>query len=128
MPPAVDPPAANLPISETSPVPRNGVYKTQSDNTSPGPRQVPSTKPLEVHQSKSIDTSIVRSTGYRVLLVEDNEINMKLLVAYMRKLKLNHATAINGLDALNTYKEANGCFDVIFMGKSSLQSSFLNPK
>jgi CheY-like chemotaxis protein len=55
----------------------------------------------------------------RVLLVEDNEINMKLLVAYMRKLKLNHATAINGLEALNTYKEANGAFDVIFMGLSS---------
>jgi CheY-like chemotaxis protein len=59
--------------------------------------------------------------------VEDNEINMKLLVAYMRKLKLNHATAINGLEALNTYKEANGCFDVIFMGKSSSHASFLSP-
>lgn len=42
---------------------------------------------------------------------------MKLLVAYMRKLKLNHTTAINGLEALNTYKEAAGAFDVIFMGK-----------
>jgi CheY-like chemotaxis protein len=52
----------------------------------------------------------------RILLVEDNEINMKLLVAYMRKLKLNHTTAINGLEALNRYKEANGAFDVIFMG------------
>jgi PleD family two-component response regulator len=52
----------------------------------------------------------------RVLLVEDNEINLKLLVAYMRKLKLDHATAINGLEALNVYKEANGQFDVIFMG------------
>lgn len=57
--------------------------------------------------------------GMRVLLVEDNEINMKLLVAYMRKLKLNHTTAINGLEALNAYKEANGCFDVIFMGQST---------
>jgi len=114
MPPAVYPPAAISPISETSPIPRNGVHKPQSDN-SPGPPQVPSANPLEVYQSKSIDTSIVQSTGFRILLVEDNEINMKLLVAYMRKLKLNHATAINGLEALNTYKEANGCFDVIFM-------------
>jgi hypothetical protein len=52
----------------------------------------------------------------RVLLVEDNEINLKLLVAYMRKLKLDHATAINGLEAFNVYKEAHGQFDVIFMG------------
>ena len=56
----------------------------------------------------------------RVLLVEDNEINLKLLVAYMRKLKLNHATACNGLEAVNAYKDAHEekkHFDVIFMGK-----------
>jgi PleD family two-component response regulator len=56
------------------------------------------------------------SQGMRVLLVEDNEINLKLLVAYMRKLKLDHATACNGLEALNAYKDAQGSFDVIFMG------------
>jgi len=59
--------------------------------------------------------------GMRVLLVEDNEINLKLLVAYMRKLKLNHATACNGLEAVNTYKDAHTesrKFNVIFMGQS----------
>lgn len=56
--------------------------------------------------------------GLRVLLVEDNEINLKLLVATMRKLKLDHATAINGLEAFNSYKECDGNFDVIFMGPS----------
>lgn len=83
---------------------------------------MPLTIPSKVHRSKSIDTSIIQSGGSRVLLVEDNEINMKLLVAYMRKMKLNHATAINGLEALNTYKEANGCFSVIFMGKCLILS------
>lgn len=56
--------------------------------------------------------------GMRVLLVDDNEINLKLLVAYMRKLKLNHATACNGLEAVNAYKDAHEQekhFDVIFM-------------
>ncbi|KAI9051628.1 hypothetical protein LZ554_004671 [Drepanopeziza brunnea f. sp. 'monogermtubi'] len=53
--------------------------------------------------------------GLRVLLVEDNEINLKLLIATMRKLKLDHATAVNGLEALNSYKECAGAFDVIFM-------------
>ena len=63
--------------------------------------------------------------GMRVLLVEDNEINLKLLVAYMRKLKLNHATACNGLEAVNAYKDAHEekkHFDVIFMGKSPTHS------
>jgi CheY-like chemotaxis protein len=51
----------------------------------------------------------------RVLLVEDNEINLKLLVATMRKLKIIHATAMNGLEALNAYKDCRGQFDVVFM-------------
>ncbi|KAH8791797.1 putative sensor protein gacS [Hyaloscypha finlandica] len=53
--------------------------------------------------------------GLRVLLVEDNEINLKLLIATMRKLKLEHATATNGLEAFNSYKEVHGKFDVVFM-------------
>ncbi|KAH6719721.1 putative sensor protein gacS [Leptodontidium sp. MPI-SDFR-AT-0119] len=53
--------------------------------------------------------------GLRVLLVEDNEINLKLLIATMRKLKLDHATAVNGLEAFNSYKDCDGKFDVIFM-------------
>lgn len=70
---------------------------------------------MDIDRRTSIDTSIMKPNGIRVLLVEDNEINLKLLVAYMRKLKLWHATAINGLEALNAYKEANGEFDVVFM-------------
>jgi PleD family two-component response regulator len=57
--------------------------------------------------------------GLRVLLVEDNEINLKLLIATMRKLKLEHATATNGLEAFNSYKEVHGKFDVVFMGAHS---------
>lgn len=52
----------------------------------------------------------------RALLVEDNEINLRLLIAYMRKLKLSHLAATNGLEALETYKSNNGRFDVVFMG------------
>ncbi|RFU31539.1 hypothetical protein B7463_g4830, partial [Scytalidium lignicola] len=51
----------------------------------------------------------------RALLVEDNEINLKLLVIYMKKLKIDHVTAMNGLEALNSYKNANGQFDIILM-------------
>lgn len=58
----------------------------------------------------------------KVLLVEDNEINLKLLVFHMNKLMLDHVTAVNGLEALQSYKDANGQFDVIFMGTSSLIS------
>ncbi|KAH8805813.1 hypothetical protein F5884DRAFT_860410 [Xylogone sp. PMI_703] len=51
----------------------------------------------------------------RALLVEDNEINLKLLVIYMKKLKIDHVTAVNGLEALNAYDDAKGEFDIILM-------------
>ena len=127
-PPVVDPPARDLPISATLPNPRNGIHNLRSENIPPVPSQVHSLRLPELDRRGSIDTSVVQSTGFRVLLVEDNEINMKLLVACMRKLKLDHATAINGLEALNKYKEANGCFDVIFMGTCVLQFSDLSQK
>ena len=81
--------------------------------------QKPSSKGTVTVKAKSLPTQASAEPeqgGMRVLLVEDNEINLKLLVAYMRKLKLEHATATNGLEAANAYKECEGNFDVIFMG------------
>ena len=62
-------------------------------------------------------TPPTQDNDLRILLVEDNAINLKLLVAYMRKLNLPHSTACNGLEALNAYKAAHPHqpFDVIFM-------------
>ncbi|KAH5550629.1 hypothetical protein HBI25_190070 [Parastagonospora nodorum] len=44
----------------------------------------------------------------RVLLVDDNAINLKLLVVFAQRQKLRFSEAMNGLEALNTFKrEAN---------------------
>ncbi|KAI1759485.1 hypothetical protein GGR53DRAFT_142077 [Hypoxylon sp. FL1150] len=52
----------------------------------------------------------------RVLLVDDNAINLKLLVTFMKKIKLPYAEAMNGLEALNRYKESiNEPFDFVLM-------------
>ncbi|RDW79392.1 hypothetical protein BP6252_04030 [Coleophoma cylindrospora] len=40
-----------------------------------------------------------------VLLVDDNEINLKLLVMYMRKLGYPYRTAVDGLEALEAFKK-----------------------
>jgi CheY-like chemotaxis protein len=40
----------------------------------------------------------------RVLVVDDNHINLQLLVALVRKTKLPFGSASNGLQALNEYK------------------------
>ncbi|KAI0183230.1 hypothetical protein EV127DRAFT_353155 [Xylaria flabelliformis] len=51
----------------------------------------------------------------RVLLVDDNAINLKLLVTFMKKLNLPYAEAINGLEAVTKFKEADMPFDVVLM-------------
>ncbi|OTA99970.1 hypothetical protein M426DRAFT_27023 [Hypoxylon sp. CI-4A] len=51
----------------------------------------------------------------RVLLVDDNAINLKLLVTFMRKIKLPYAEAVNGLEAVTQFKEADEPFDFVLM-------------
>jgi len=95
--------------------------------------ETPTSPENHTHQASldnKLSTKLGSQDGMRVLLVEDNEINLKLLVAYMKKLKLQHATACNGLEAVNAYKDAHGeqrCFDVIFMGSSLSSLSLLLP-
>lgn len=56
-----------------------------------------------------------RETPPSVLLVDDNSINLKLLVTFMKKIKLPYAEAMNGLEALNKFKEADRPFDFVLM-------------
>lgn len=58
------------------------------------------------------EASSERST---VLLVEDNEINMKLLVALMNKSNLDYECAGDGLQALNLYTATPSKFGLILM-------------
>jgi PleD family two-component response regulator len=81
---------------------------------------IKSSEELKIDSKFSNESGNIGSENMRVLLVEDNEINLNLLVAYMRKLKLDHATACNGLEALDIYKRARGGFDAIFMGEYNL--------
>ncbi|KAF3059451.1 Peroxide stress-activated histidine kinase mak2 [Daldinia childiae] len=51
----------------------------------------------------------------RVLLVDDNTINLKLLVTFMKKIKLPYAEAMNGLEAVTQFKETKEPFDFVLM-------------
>ncbi|TVY88039.1 Hybrid signal transduction histidine kinase B, partial [Lachnellula willkommii] len=51
----------------------------------------------------------------KVLLVEDNGINLKILVNYMKIAKQDYVTAVNGLEALRRFEEEPRSFKVIFM-------------
>ncbi|KAG9685645.1 hypothetical protein KCU69_g11065, partial [Aureobasidium melanogenum] len=60
-------------------------------------------------------TNDLDSNLRKVLLVEDNSINMKLLVATMRKLKRPYTCAGNGLEAVTAYASAPASYALILM-------------
>ncbi|KAL6706115.1 hypothetical protein ACN47E_006031 [Coniothyrium glycines] len=53
-----------------------------------------------------------------ILITDDNPLNRKLLVAFMRKQGLQYTEATNGLEALQAYKDASRKFDLILMDMS----------
>jgi CheY-like chemotaxis protein len=105
------------PILPPTEIPNNvtGIPKQPETQPIPIPNTKPTEQPKENIPPAALSTSPTKPKDLRVLLVEDNEINLKLLIATMRKLKITHSTASNGLEALNAYKDCRGDFDVIFM-------------
>jgi hypothetical protein len=75
----------------------------------------------EVHPSPSSDPPKALATRRRqprILCVDDNPLNLKLLQAYLKKLGyLNARCAENGLEAANIYDSSESGFDLIFMGE-----------
>ncbi|QIW96615.1 hypothetical protein AMS68_002133 [Peltaster fructicola] len=64
----------------------------------------------------SIDSSL--ATNNTVLLVEDNHINMKLLIALLRKLRLPYQCAVNGREAVDLYRQEHSSFSLVLMDMS----------
>lgn len=55
------------------------------------------------------------SANDKLLLVDDNHINMSVLSAYVTKLGLRFETAYNGKEAVEAYKEGSGLFAAVLM-------------
>ncbi|KAF4764182.1 hypothetical protein HAV15_001429 [Penicillium sp. str.  len=58
---------------------------------------------------------IEQLTTLTVLLVEDNDINLQILVAHMKKDGYRYTIARNGLEALNTFKAHPTKFGIVLM-------------
>ena len=50
-----------------------------------------------------------------VLVVDDNEINLKLLTTFMKKVQFKYVEARNGLEAVEAYKAAPTRFQYVLM-------------
>ena len=60
------------------------------------------------------------TTGKSVLLVDDNNLNLQLLVAFTKKGGYDYRTGMNGIEAVETYKAQPGLFGAVVIGSFSL--------
>ncbi|KAF2720256.1 hypothetical protein K431DRAFT_249490 [Polychaeton citri CBS 116435] len=91
-----------------------------SSNTSSNTATTSSTStvsPQPTSQHTPLDTALTPGS-HKALLVEDNEINMRLLSACMRKLHIRHETASNGLEAIQKYEVSPASYFLILMDLS----------
>lgn len=68
-------------------------------------------------------TSTQQTSPYKYLLVDDNDINLKILASFMKRLGHEYDTAVNGLEALQMYTANPGLYPFILMGKLHCQPS-----
>jgi CheY-like chemotaxis protein len=87
------------------------------------PKPASQTNTTQLYQSEKPETSgdTVSNIPYRkiraanYLLVDDNAINLRILMAYMTKLGHTYETASDGLEALRTFKKGGGKYKCVFM-------------
>ncbi|KAI2680652.1 hypothetical protein DTO027I6_3834 [Penicillium roqueforti] len=87
------------------------------------PEGLPQQPPVElVCQSSPIGGSPIRSNDQpndmHVLIVDDNDINLRILATLMRKLGCSYDTASNGLIALELVESSSRRYDLILMDLS----------
>ena len=109
------PPLPTPPILEEEPILPKAATPPALRNTSPHPK--PNTK-----RAKKTNDQVPQSTNsshdgavppINVLIVEDNIINLRLLEAFMKRLKVRWSTAMNGKDAVTKWRE--GGFHLVLM-------------
>ena len=62
-----------------------------------------------------VPAKLERSAAGRMLLVDDNQINLRILAAYLSKLGIEYELATNGEEAINAYTRQTGHFVGILM-------------
>ena len=74
---------------------------------------VPGNKSNVKHETKFEDVQNIDAPSANVLVVDDNEFNLKVAVGLLNLYKINARTATSGKEALNTVQEND--FDIVFM-------------
>ncbi|KAK4505539.1 hypothetical protein PRZ48_003502 [Zasmidium cellare] len=111
---SMDDPDADEP-SLLSPSVQSGSTKVSPLPTSNAANSTTASTSIVTDSTASDTTS---SEDEWILLVEDNDVNMKLLVALSKKLHLKYQCAINGQEALDVYRSTPGKYFLVLMDMS----------
>lgn len=73
-------------------------------------------KEIDIKQSENGANSVEQTTAeLNFLVVDDNKINVQILSSFLKRLKKPHSTAMDGFEALETYRCSPNHFDYVFM-------------
>ncbi|EEP78822.1 conserved hypothetical protein [Uncinocarpus reesii 1704] len=120
----------NQPINSVAPIPSTSIYQHSFRFKSPEPaNEIRTYSPNSLQKLRKMgklssgatvesnnNTSgllDVNAPPINVLIVEDNTINLKLLEAFMKRLKVRWQTAMNGREAVNKWR--GGGFHLVLM-------------
>ncbi|KAL0258182.1 Two-component response regulator SSK1p [Diplodia seriata] len=108
------PPLPTPPAPEAAPVPQKTSTPPTPRIQSPDPRK-PKRKKNKDADAPSLPSGLLDGSvpPINVLIVEDNIINLKLLEAFMKRLKVRWQTAMNGRDAVVKWRA--GGFHLVLM-------------
>ncbi|KMK58278.1 sensor histidine kinase/response regulator [Aspergillus fumigatus Z5] len=73
---------------------------------------------LELGEFRGSTPKASTTTDRHVLIVDDNDINLKILATFMRRIGCIYETATNGLVALEKYQQAQRQFNYVLMDLS----------
>ncbi|OAX79921.1 hypothetical protein ACJ72_05757 [Emergomyces africanus] len=112
--PIPPPPSISTPPAPSPEQPQKPTTSPPARSSSPRPAQR-LRKMKNRNNNGSLPTSLLDGTvpPINVLIVEDNIINLKLLEAFMKRLKVRWATAMNGREAVNKWRA--GGFHLVLM-------------
>ncbi|OJD31336.1 osomolarity two-component response regulator ssk1 [Diplodia corticola] len=109
------PPLPTPPAPEVAPPPQKTSTPPTPRIQSPDPRKPKRKKNKETGETPSLPSGLLDGSvpPINVLIVEDNIINLKLLEAFMKRLKVRWQTAMNGRDAVVKWRA--GGFHLVLM-------------
>ncbi|KAL2062163.1 hypothetical protein VTL71DRAFT_6429 [Oculimacula yallundae] len=116
--------APSAPPLPTPPAPQPNDLASQIQRVATPPPRVSSPRPQSNHPKRSKKAKVEHPSlpagmlnggvpPINVLIVEDNIINLKLLEAFMKRLKVRWQTAMNGREAVNKWRA--GGFHLVLM-------------